>query len=84
MRLEPNNPILYLALAGLYACSPYASCDQGCEADEVGVYGSHQQCVPAPDADGACPEGTTYEACYTGSCPTCRDCVEACIPDEWR
>ena len=57
------------------------SCDAGC-ADAMVCWFSQDQCVPVPDDAGRCPSGYVARDCATGSCPTCRDCVPACLPKD--
>lgn len=58
----------------------YASCEGGCAGGELCWY-SKNICVPEPGEGGTCPDGYALAECATGSCPGCRDCVPACIPE---
>ena len=58
------------------------SCDEGCDQASELCWFARNLCVPVPDATGNCPRGYVYAACGTGSCPACRDCVAACLPEE--
>lgn len=73
-----GSPLLLLAIAA--SCVGPTVCDAGCVEGMVCWY-ARGQCVPAPDDAGTCPDGYTYGGCATGSCPHCRDCVAACLPE---
>ncbi len=68
-------------LGGCVAAPPH-SCDthDDCGAAESCVF-STGGCQPRCDADGGCPEGFVCDDCATSSCPGCRDCEPACVPD---
>lgn len=75
-----------LLLVALVSCTgtagpPTRSCDLGCDNAQICWY-ARGQCVPAPESGGTCPSGYLYKACATGSCPLCRDCVAACLPED--
>jgi hypothetical protein len=72
-----------LAAAAGFSCNEdeaqYRACESGCTATEI-CWFARDICVPKPDPAGTCPADFVYRDCATGSCPTCRDCVAACLP----
>jgi len=79
------SAMVLLVLATVASCTgtasmPARSCELGCDDAQLCWY-SRGQCVPAPQS-GTCPHGYVYNECATGSCPLCRDCVPACLPED--
>jgi hypothetical protein len=75
-----------LLLAAILSCTgtagtPTRSCDVGCDEGQLCWY-ARGQCVPAAKNGGICPSSYVYNDCATGSCPLCRDCVAACLPED--
>jgi hypothetical protein len=68
-----------LATAPSYPVSLRESSDS-CLSGEVYLW-SNSVCVPKPDSNGTCPDGYEYAGCGTSTCPTCDDCIAACVPE---
>lgn len=54
---------------------------QSCPPNSICLLGSGQ-CVEACSSDGftPCPQGLVCDPCASSSCPTCDDCLAACMP----
>lgn len=72
--------VVWLTLTACDHEEALAPCDAGCGSAHVCLY-ARNVCVPVPDDAGNCPTGYRADPCGSSSCPSCANCIPACIPD---
>ena len=79
--LFPLLALALLAVASATNCNGESYCEShdDCASSEVCLFGESPRCVPHCDQGKSCPSDTCCDSCATASCPTCLDCVAACV-----